>query len=200
MTRPSGSKKKIALLGIAGCVIVVVLLVAPIGVMDMGKTSPVESTDLKDLVINESDLPSGWEVSKPFSRGSCSYPGNFTDGGDCTFNYTSSLGTGAFLYVRLFNYSSISQARYSIDSLYAALLKDPTHDQHEVVDIGDFAVREKQNSSIIAGYNRSTALWFQIGNYSGVLYLSYLHSYQNVDQSFTEIIQRQEHKISAVVG
>ncbi len=167
---------------------------------------PPKNTDLKALILTQSELPSDWKTEVPFSYGSNSpLPGNITGAGGCGFNLTAESGAGAYLTVGLYNYSSAFEARYSIDRSMSIVANiDDSKMQYEIADTGDFAFKVKWNYSgqlVYPSPDQPPALsvFFQVDNITCVMRLSYLAAFLNADSVFNEMINTQEQKISAAV-
>ena len=121
----------------------------------------------------------------PFSYGSQSLlPGNITGAGGCGFNLTAESGAGAYLTVALFNYSTASEAKYSLDrSMSIIANKSSSELQYWVVDTGNYAFKVKWNYSgqLVYPYSDmppALSIFFQVGNVTCAMRLSYLAAYR----------------------
>jgi hypothetical protein len=199
------TKKRAVLLGVVVCV-VAVMVIASLGSIGGDQKSANRNTDLQSLVLTQSDLPSGWETEVPFSYGSQSpLPGEITGAGGCGFNLTAESGAGAYLTVGLFNYSSASEARHSLNlSLSIIANKSSSELQYWVVNTGDFAFKVKWNYSgqLVYPYSDmppAISMFFQVGNVTCVMRLSYLAGFSNADSAFSEMVNTQEQKLSEAI-
>jgi hypothetical protein len=205
MSGPRFLKKRVLLLGGVACFVVGAILVLSSSAFMGGSQKPVlNNTDLKSLVLTQSELPSGWKIESQFSYGLYDFPGNETGSGGCGFNWTAVSGSGAYFTVHLYNYSSASEARHSLDLSKSILANISTCEYHEVESTGDYALRVKWNNSghFVYPYSyesSSQSMFFQVGNIDCVMQLSYLSGFQNPDSAFSYMIILQEEKISTAV-
>jgi hypothetical protein len=197
---PVGESRKRTSLVIAAIVVVIIVVVAALAitVWPGGRSNSNSNgninTDVINMIIQPTDLPTGWTIASPFYPGyQGTLPGNYSQAGGIGLNLTQQGQEKMYLIVLLVKCANTSQAHQMWIGMKAVLNNTMTGNVH-ATDFADLAMLSNLTNTG-QGESQGKYLWFMDKNVICGMIFTFEKGYTQTDQQLLEIANLQLEKI-----